>query len=113
MSDTLGSTRAFPVTPASRPTTAGTTSGCCPTGTSPSADRNGAEWDLGVHDAEGAPPGHAGRRQPGALPHRRLAAWASDTSGQNAYLTMQDDRNVVLYNGDGSVLWSPNSYEQA
>ena len=37
-------------------------------------------------------------------------AWASNTSGQSAYAQDQDDRNVVLYNGDGSVLWSPNSY---
>ena len=40
-------------------------------------------------------------------------AWASNTSGQDAHLTIQDDRNVVLYNGDGAVLWSPNSYVQA
>ena len=46
-------------------------------------------------------------------PDGSAALGQADTSGQNAYLTMQDDRNVVLYNGDGSVLWSPNSYTQA
>ena len=74
---------------------------------------DGAEWDAGIHDAEGA---RLDVQADGNLVLYKTdggVAWASNTSGQDAYVKIQDDRNVVLYNGDGAVLWSPNSYEGA
>lgn len=70
----------------------------------------GAAWDLDIHDAPGA---RLDMQADGNLVLYSTDGkprWASNTSGQNAYVKIQDDRNVVLYNGDGKVLWSPNSF---
>ncbi|KAG6546534.1 hypothetical protein Mapa_012083 [Marchantia paleacea] len=44
----------------------------------------------------------------------RVALWASNTflSGTNCTAAMQVDGNMVVYNGDGSPLWSSKSYTQ-
>ena len=86
--------------------------GVLPDGNIAVGDEAGAKWDQGIHDAPGA---RLDMQADGNLVLYKTdggVAWASNTSGQNAYVKMQDDRNVVLYNGDGAVLWSPNSFEQ-
>jgi LysM repeat protein len=37
--------------------------------------------------------------------------WSTGSAGENPRMVIQDDRNLVIYGGDGTaVLWSPNCY---
>jgi nucleoid-associated protein YgaU len=35
-----------------------------------------------------------------------VAVWASQTSGENVRLILQDDRDLVIYTADGRALWA-------
>lgn len=41
------------------------------------------------------------------------AVWSTQTSGENVTLTLQGDRNVVLYGADHTALWSTGSATDA